>query len=177
MIFLFKSKDWIAELANRNRLAVAFWIITVSYIPLVSVFDAHIREDARIYERVADDLLAGKLPYRDITFGYPPYSIPIFVLPRLFGNHYLFSFMILALVADSLIKLELCEAGSRQSNQLRGIFPVLIYSVAVPFLRFFYLQRYDIWPTLLSLLAVSLFCSGRFALSGLAVAIGTGLKV
>ena len=44
-------------------------------------------------------------------------------------------------------------------------------------IRFFYLQRYDVWPAVICLAAVWLFYSGRHFLCGLAVAVAIGVKV
>ena len=58
-----------------------------------------------------------------------------------------------------------------------GAFTVGLYCAAVPFIHFFFLQRYDLWPALISLLAIWLFSSERFVASGLAVSIGIGVKL
>jgi len=57
------------------------------------------------------------------------------------------------------------------------LLPLLFYSLSVPFIRYFYFERYDIWPALVCLVAILLFCSGRHAWSGFATALGAGLKV
>jgi hypothetical protein len=44
-------------------------------------------------------------------------------------------------------------------------------------MKYFYFERYDLWPSLMCLAAILLFCSGRQLWSGLGIAIGAGLKV
>jgi hypothetical protein len=124
------------------------------------------------------DLINGRMPYRDMMVEYPPYAIPIFLLPRVFGrDNYLDSFKMLAALCDLLISGGLFWAGTRQSKSLRSLLPLVCYCVAVPFLHFFLFQRFDLWPALVCVGAILLFCSGRVGLAGLATAIGTGIKV
>jgi hypothetical protein len=44
-------------------------------------------------------------------------------------------------------------------------------------LRFFVFQRFDLWPALISVAALLPFCSEKPGWSGLAIAIGIGIKV
>ncbi len=76
-----------------------------------------------------------------------------------------------------MIKLLLLGIGFRQSKTWRALLPVLLYGAAVLFLHFFILQRYDLWPALISLLAVWLFSSKRYLAGGLVMAIGIGVKL
>lgn len=65
------------------------------------MLNAGLQGDVRLYESVASDLFAGKLPYRDRVLEYPPYAIPIFVLPHLFGGgNYSWVFMLVVFTAE-----------------------------------------------------------------------------
>jgi len=152
--------------------------MVLSSLALLPALDSSVHSDVALYQSVTEDLLAGKLPYRDRVLAYPPYAVPVFLLPRLFGgNSYPCAFMWLVLAADWLLKLGLFALGSKHSTKFRSFLPLVCYCVAIPFLRFFFLQRYDIWPSLICVLALWLFCAGRPALSGLCLAIGAGVKV
>jgi len=150
----------------------------ISSLFLLPELNAGMQGDVNLYQGIAHDMSNGILPYRDRVVEYPPYVIPIFLLPRLFGEeNYLDGFLSLAFIADWLVKLALFAIGLRQSKTARVLLPLLLYCAAVPFIHFIYLQRYDLWPALISLLAIWLFCSKRYIASGLVVAIGIGVKL
>jgi hypothetical protein len=154
-------------------MAVSFFILL-----LLHPLRAKMGGDVGLYDQIATDVLDAKLPYRDRPFEYPPYVIPLFLIPRIFGQErFLIAFPIFALLADFIIKLTLFVSGTRQSKGLRGLAPLLLYCVAVPSLASWYLQRYDVWPALICLAGILWFCRGSYALSGAAIAIGIGLKV
>jgi hypothetical protein len=176
--FCRRAADWVVGLVTRHRFAVGCGVITATSVLFVLSFGADIEADLVFYRGVANDLLKGVLPYRDRELGYPPYAIPIFVVPRILGEaRYFLVFMGLVFVADWVTKMGLLVMGLGRSTTARGLLPVVCYSLSVPFIHYFYLQRYDVWPALICLLAVWLFSSGRHFLCGLALAVGIGLKV
>jgi hypothetical protein len=171
-------KESLMDFANRHRFIIAYGIIIISSLFLLPEFKAEMRGDVVVFQGIANDLFNGILPYRDRVVEYPPYAVPIFLLPRLFGEaNYLDGFLSLAFIADWLVKLSLFAIGFRQSKTARALLPLLLYCAAVPCIHFFYLQRYDIWPALISLLGIWLFSSKHYVASGLAVAIGIGVKL
>jgi hypothetical protein len=170
--------DWVIGIVTRHRFAVGYGVIALTSLFLIPSFNAGVQGDLALYHGIARDLLNGELPYRDRILEYPPYAIPIFSLPRIFGGDgYFLAFMGMAFLADAIIKMLLLVIGLRRSTTARGLLPVLSYSLAVPFIHFFYLQRYDVWPALICLLALWLFSSRRPLLCGLAIAVGIGAKV
>lgn len=141
------------------------------------MLNAGIQGDVRLYESVASDLFAGKLPYRDRVLEYPPCAIPIFVLPHLFGEgNYAWAFMLVVFTADWCVKQLLFATGSKYTT-IRLLLCLTCYCLAMPGIRYFFLQRYDIFPSLLVLGAIMLFCSKYFFLSGLTIALGVGIKL
>jgi hypothetical protein len=173
-----KTVEWLAGVASRHRFLVGCAIAVISSLYLIRFHDFREQGDTPLYQSIAADLLNGVLPYRNFVMGYPPYAIPIFVMPRICGDgYYLSIFVGTAFVVDCLIKLILLVCGLRSTKTLRGLLPVLIYSLAVPFMHYFYLLRYDVWPTLISLAAIGLFSSGRYFLCGYAIAAGMGVKL
>lgn len=151
------------DFANRHRFMAAFGMMLISSLLLLPELNAEMRGDVVVFHSIANDLFQGTLPYRDRVVEYPPYAIPVFLLPRLFGeDNYLDGFLSLAFIADWLIKLSLFAIGLRQSKTARALLPLLLYCASVPFIHFFFLQRYDLWPALTSLLAIWLFSSQRY---------------
>ena len=166
------------SLVEHNHRKVAYGIIIVSSLFLLPAFGADIQNDLDLYHALSDRILAGLLPYRDFDYGYPPYVIPLLLLPRVFGGgNYSEGFIGFAFTADWALKLGLFFTGLRQSKTARALLPLLLYSTAIPFTRFFLLQRYDIFPAVVCLAALWMFCSQKFFFCGLTIAVGVGLKL
>lgn len=167
----------IVNICARNRSAVGYAIITISALFLLPALNVGKQPDVALYQTVADNLFKGEIPYRDSVVEYPPYAILIFVLPRLFPGDYLIWFLVITFLADWGLKLLLLFMGLKYSKTLRGLLPLCLYCVAAPFTRFVYLQRYDIFPAVICVAGIWLFSSRRYTLSGLAIAVGIGLKL
>jgi len=169
----------VTRMVTRHRFLVAFVSMIISCAFLIVGTNTRMQGDVALYQKIASDWLDyDKMPYRDRVVEYPPYSIPLFALPRALGEkHYLVSFTILTIGADCLVKIILFGVGLRYTNVFRGLLPLLLYCAAVPFLRYFYLQRYDVFITLVGLLAILSFCTGQHLISGLSIAIGIGAKL
>jgi hypothetical protein len=175
---LVSALKWAAGLSDSNRLLVGCGIILLAALSLLPFLNEMPNGDVLHYNEVANDLLVGKLPYRDRVFEYPPYAVPIFLLPRLFGDDdYTMRFMAFGMLADWFLRFQLLKLGMKSEKRKRWLLPLLLYSAGIPFIQRFYLQRFDIWPALLCVLVVSWFCSRRYALAGLVVAVGACTKV
>ena len=133
--------------------------------------------DVGLYEWFVRHVTVGGTPYKDFIVEYPPYALLVFALPWLMGSFdYLLYFMTLVLVLDLGIKLILYVIGRKETGP-RAFLPLFLYSVTVPFLYFFILQRFDLWPALFSLVGILLFSRKYFALSGAVLAVAVWLKL
>jgi hypothetical protein len=172
------SKEYVKNFVNRHRFSIAYAIMVISSLFLLPALNADVQGDVNHYQGIANGFFDGKLPYRDCVVEYPPYAVTFFLLPRIFGKtDYTIHFMGLAFVVNWVIELLLLAIGLRWSKTARALLPLLLYSMAIPFLHFFLLQRYDLYPALISLAAVWLFGSRRCLLCGLTLAIGIGVKL
>ena len=162
-----------------NFFAVAIALALLSSIAMTDALWGRIGGDVTLYRNVSHDLLIGKLPYRDRPLEYPPYCVPIFLLPRLVVDteHYLGGFMALALLIDAVMKGFLIRAGRISAQGMRALGPVALYSFAVPFLQHHYLQRFDTWPALLSVALAMVFAKRKYLTSGVLLSVGVFLKV
>jgi len=173
-----KVIECIRALATRYRVAFGYGLILVSSIVLMPELKGSLQGDTKLYQEVASDLTDGKLPYRDRQLEYPPYVIPILALPQIFGSeNYFAAFKLMNFCADLMLKFLLFMVGLRCCNTWRALLPILCYCLAIPFMHFIYLQRYDIWPALICVGALLFLEKGHSFLCGLAIAVGIGVKV
>lgn len=138
--------------------------------------------DPTLYDRYAQQLLQGAIPYRDFTVEYPPLALLAFVIPRLmaFGRPIETSeYISLLLVANALfcvvttfITLQIGQATGVRSRFVVGAMTVLmlILSPVLPW-------RYDIFPTMLSALGMLAAVRGQSALAGWWLGTGIAAKL
>jgi hypothetical protein len=119
--------------------------------------------DVGNYQRYGGNLVHGQIPYHDFYMEYPPGALPVFVAPAaLTGRHdddaYLFRFKLL-MVACGIGTLLLMARVLTRLGASRERFAVALgaYALVPLVLGHVFLNRYDLWPTLLfvgTLLAV-----------------------
>ena len=131
-----------------------------------------------LYYDVASRVLHGELPNRDFPFGYPPLSIAFFILPRLvtvdFAGYYN-AWQIEVGVAD-LIALVVIYVATRDRDE--GPWPALAgYTLLFLAVGPIVAQQYDLFPAVLTLLAVFAFARERERLAWIAVALGALAKL
>ena len=161
---------------------VALLLAVVATFVLALGLQAPNEGDVAWYQWMIHDWAAGHLPYLSHPVEYPPYALGIFLLPWLMGDGgYLINFMILALGLDVLVKLFLGWPRYRAlylaEQSWRAWLPLVLYSLAELFLGYFMLQRYDIWPMLLSVAGLFLAYRKRWFVAGLLLALGIGAKL
>jgi hypothetical protein len=154
-------------------------IALLSIIPLLAVVNDEVHGDVLLYERVGDQIEDGAIPYKETVLEYPPYAIAVFWVPRILCGEridYQWAFAISVLAADLLLKLLLFKFGNRFSG-LRRFLPMLLYSAVTPLWRFWFVQRYDIFPALMTVAALVLFWDRRFIWAGVMIALAGGVKM
>jgi len=138
--------------------------------------------DTREYAKYARNIVVrGLMPYRDFSVEYPPLALPVFLLPRLIaGNGFsgymeVFELMMAAcgVIAAGLSAFVLAaqRAATRQlvcGVALVALSPLLLGAVV--------LSRYDMFPTMLTVAAVTAFYFDRNRTGFLLLALGTAAK-
>ncbi len=164
---------------ERHFYIFAILLAVLSSVAMMHSLGGHLSGDVRLYRDVSHDLLHGKWPYRDRTLEYPPYAIPIFLLPRIAvgTRNYLGGFMALAFMVDATLKCLLIRAGRIWAYGARAVAPVALYSAAVPFLQHLYLQRFDTWPALVTVALLMIFQRRKFLTTGAILSAGVFLKL
>jgi Glycosyltransferase family 87 len=143
-------------------------------LPNVRLGDSANRGDTLLYQDYGEELLHGRIPYRDFFDEYPPGSLPAFVAPAaaVGGDYTLRSKVLQWLLAAACIALTAAAivlAGGRGWAPFRasaiGFAPVLLGQVTF--------TRFDFWPAALTAAAIVTLLGGRFrtAFGVLAVAV------
>lgn len=135
--------------------------------------------DLLLYEALAGRMLDGELPYRDSFVEYPPGALPVFLVPRLVSEeHYrlLFQLLMAAFGAAALVlvAIVLHRVGA---SRTRIALAVGFVASAPALLGPVFLQRYDLWPTLLALAGMVVLVAGRAAPGFGLLGLGTAAKV
>jgi uncharacterized membrane protein len=154
-------------------------LLTVVLVTLPSIAQWHAL-DLSIYYQDSLQLLRGRVPYRDFALEYPPLALLPFALPRLvtFGLRidfigYVLLFLILNAVFSTLIALAIMQIrGLRASAPALAIYAVLV-AVTAPLLPW----RYDLFPALLTMLALLCVLRQSPGWAGIWLGLGVAAKL
>lgn len=148
-------------------------------VPDGGLFRAARFRDLHIYQGYAERFLHGALPYRDVFVEYPPGAFAVFMPPTVFGaHHYNAAFKALmalcglaAILAAALVLLEL---GATRGRVLAS---VALLAVAPAAIGPIWLNTYDAWPALLTLVALLCFLRGWDVAGGAVLGLAITAKV
>jgi hypothetical protein len=134
--------------------------------------------DVTRYEEFSGRMLDGELPYRDFYMEYPPGAAPFFVLPDVVAGGYGLAFKLLVVLAGIgvllalgllLVRLRRDERRDWVTLGLVAVTPLALGAVV--------LNRYDLWPVLLLVLALAAILHQRDGLGFGLLAAGAAVKV
>jgi uncharacterized membrane protein len=184
--------SWQPSAAAVARLASVLPLLLVppaafAILPLVMPFDAVVKHhvgDLFLYQRTADEMLRGGMPYRDVAIQYPPLSIVAFLAPLLpdlgagqgferYAWGFAASMGVLATVCGPILAaVSLAWRPDRSMAGVLGIFALLVL-VTLPIAPW----RYDLLPAALSLMALGLALVDRPVSAGIVVGLGVAAKL
>lgn len=125
------KRDWAARLG----------VTLMAVLPALVCWNGK-NDDLDLYYRWANELFAGKVPYRDFPVEYPPATLPLFALPRLLfagAKGYVVAFMAMIWGFDLVQKRLIWQrCGAR-----RGL-ALFLHTAAGGALYFTYLKRFDV---------------------------------
>lgn len=166
-----------------------FWIVAIQVlglliVGLLTIFKMVGTHDLNIYYRSSLYLLEGKLPYRDFNLEYPPFALLPFVIPRMVAlglakNYYIYAFLfllenILFSTINMLLLLRVVSVYASQPQRIRAlVFYTLFTLIISPVL----LWRYDLFPTVLTVVALVAVLSNRPTLAGISLGLGVAAKL
>jgi hypothetical protein len=154
-------------------------LLTVALVTLPSIAQWHAL-DLSIYYQDSLQLLLGQLPYRDFVLEYPPLALLPFALPRLvtFGQRidfisYVWLFLIESAIFSTLIALVIAQIrGLRAAGPALALYALLV-AVTAPLLPW----RYDLFPALLTALALLCVVRQRPGWAGIWLGLGVAAKL
>ena len=153
--------------------ALMFAIASVAFLLVVGYFDIN-SEVKTNHFAVADAIIHGILP--DVE--YPPFSLIFLTLPRLFADTpggYDIAFVIQAYVFF-ILGLVLAGKFAKRFNYSQ-YFAMLAYTVMMLLMLEFLLDRYDIFPMVLTMLSLYCFMTKRYAWAWLILSVATMTKL
>jgi hypothetical protein len=128
-------------------------------------------QDVLIYQRWGEQIVDGRVPYRDVKIDYPPAAVPAFVAPASVGadgaRAFLHRFELLMLacgIGGVLVLGALLDGlGVPPADRLIALaFAAALPALLAPLLH----SRFDLWPTLLVLGSLLAAIRRRHGLAG-----------
>jgi uncharacterized membrane protein len=134
--------------------------------------------DVSLYATDAHRMVDGQIPYRDFFFEYPPGSLVVFIAPAAWLAHYTTLFKILmALLGAATICIAACICAAAGQSPRRSAV-ALAWIAAMPLLLGpLVLDEYDIWPALVTCLALLALLRGRDRVGAGLLGFGAATKV
>jgi hypothetical protein len=154
-------------------------LLTVVLVTLPSVARWHAL-DLSIYYGDSLQLLRGLVPYRDFALEYPPLALLPFALPRLvvFGQQidfigYVWLFLLQNAIFSTLIALTLVQIRAPRPAGSALAFYAILVVVSAPLLPW----RYDLFPALLTVLALLCLLRQQPGWAGIWLGLGVAAKL
>jgi uncharacterized membrane protein len=133
---------------------------------------------AGIYMDYASNVLNGKVPYRDFPFEYPPLSVIFFILPKIFTSTWqgFTTFFQGEIMIFDFIGLFILYLISRRLGKSPWIM-LAVYSAAILAIGPIIEKQYDLFPAVITLLAVFYFWLNHHKTAWVLIALGTMIKL
>ena len=135
--------------------------------------------DVGRYHDFASRMADGGLPYRSFYMEYPPGAIPAFLAARVAGDaHYNLAFKLEVAIAGLALVVALVAVLNRLARDpVRDWLTLGLFAVSPVALGAVVLNRYDLWPALLVVVALWALLAGRDRLTFGVLAAGCAVKV
>jgi hypothetical protein len=159
--------------------ALATWLAVLAVYGLALALERHgilsstHGGDVSVYAADAHAVAHGRLPYRDLYFEYPPGALVPILAPEPAGN-YVAAFKALMAVCGGAALL---AGAAVLRTQERALLPLLAVAVSPLAVGSVFVNRFDVWPALLTVAALALLVRGRSSASLALLAVGAATKV
>ncbi len=164
-------------------LFVVGWIAD-TWLVAAGLWGPVVISDTPVYFGFVTKLLAGSLPYRDFTVGYPPFAWPAFLAPALIppatrdAAAYAIVFSVWMAVVGTVLAILAVRASEALGNSRRRTFVVAGAVGASPaLLGILAPMHFDLWPAMLLCAALLLHLDGRRRWSAVVLGLAAAAKV
>jgi hypothetical protein len=171
-----RSRTVLAVTISALGFAISWYVLHHGWYALDHLFDT------REYNRDAHLMLVkGETPYLNFKLEYPPLSIPLFLLPRLLGarsfSQYQQIFQVLMCLCGMVsVGLAAYLISSSNASTRRVVFGVAVLAATPLMLGAVLLSRYDLFPTMLTIGALTAIYTDRNRTGFALLALGTAAK-
>lgn len=164
---------------HRRVVAAILWLFGT--LPFLSrLHAARAALDLAVYYAGAEAVSHGVRVYREVPFEYPPYALLWFLAPYAGADDadgFRVTFGLEIWCVDAALKAMLLWLGMREHRGLRGLAPFVAYTLGTAALGHLLLQRFDVIPAALSVVAILALSSGWAFLAGFVTMVGAGTKL
>jgi hypothetical protein len=165
---------------KNSKLQLALFCLghVIILLPLFNtVYPIHHASTA-LYLEYASQIWNGHLPYQDFPLEYPPFSLIFFLLPRLFASSlsaYAGAFEIEVLIFDLLGMFILYRVACKWDMTPWKL--LTVYSVAILSIGPIFVESYDVFPAILTLLSMFFFYGNKHRWAWIFLALGFMTKL
>ena len=167
-----------SDRTNWAAAAAAAVLLAISFYALVRWLEKGQLSDVGGYQEHATLIRAGRVPYRDFRFEYPPAALPVMLLPAYMSWSYATSFAVLMGVCGAgciaAAASALSAVGATVERTWLGLLAVGVSPLVLGSL---FDTRFDLWPTLLAVGALTAVVRERSVASGLLLGLGFAAKL
>ena len=152
--------------------------LAACFVPRIGIYTGDQVEDVRLFQSFGERFLAGEIPYRDFFLEYPPGALTSFVIPALAASedftlafkllHIVFGSALIACVSLTLVLLDASRARLYAATALAATTPLILGPTV--------LNRYDLWPALLTAAGLAALIGGRTLLGPALLGLATIAK-
>ncbi len=165
-------------LSPRLQLIAFIAILALIFFALFNLLYKMPYSGTPLYFNFASKVLEGNVPYRDFSLEYPPFALFFFILPRFFTSGYwtyaaLYRIEVFIFILIGLFVLYYIARRSGKAPWRLFLF----YTIAILAIGPIIAEQYDIFPAVLTLLALYYFWSGKHKISWALIALGALTKI
>lgn len=134
--------------------------------------------DLAYYFRQASSIFNGKIPYKDFSSVYPPFSLMLFILPRIFTSNFFYYVFFFALeiffinLFGVFLMIQVARWLNFKTTSVLGIYTLFLF-LLIPVIS----TRYDLFPAVLTFLSFFSFFLNKAEIVWGSLFLGTLAKI
>jgi len=155
-------------------------LVASALAPPGGLFSLPADSDIEVYAAYAERTFQGQVPYRDFDLEYPPGALPVLLAPATsdtddYYTRFRLAMLALAAAAVVLLVVALFRVGADAAQLAAAV--LVLATVPRTLTPGLVLDRFDLWPAVLVLVAVVAVMYGRRTVGLAALGVGTAAKL